>query len=243
MMTEVFLHVYDVTCSASGATNRAVVHINRLFRGGIRLGGVFHSAVEVYDYEEWSFGYSGSGSGVFSCPHKGNVFYSFRETISLGHTSLSRLKVTQVLFELGRDWPGSSYDLLSRNCNHFCDAFCERLGVQKLPAWINRFAHVGVVAVEALETTAKRLRQAKCGIVSASKLVYHFFVRVNYSSSAISPEPGAHLPIISNTYNVSAPRCTFFRVPSVHGSRIFISMKCFGSRKETMLQGNYLERL
>lgn len=88
---------------------------------------------QVYDCEEWSFGYSGSGSGVFSCAHKGNPSYSYRETISLGQTSLSRLKVTQVLFELGREWPGNSYDLLSRNCNHFCDAFCERLGVRRLP--------------------------------------------------------------------------------------------------------------
>ncbi|KAI5059601.1 hypothetical protein GOP47_0025920 [Adiantum capillus-veneris] len=243
MMTEVFLHVYDVTCSPSAATNTAVVHLNRLLRGGIRLGGIFHSAVEVYDSEEWSFGYSGSGSGVFSCPHKLNVLYSYRETISLGHTSLSRLKVTQVLFELGREWPGSSYDLLSRNCNHFCDALCERLGVQKLPAWINRFAHVGVVAVEALENTAKRLRQAKSGIVSATKLVFHFFVRVNYSSSAISPDPGSHLPIIPNRANMNASRWTFFKVRSVRRSSIFISMKCFGSRKEAMVGREYVERL
>ncbi|MCO5593718.1 hypothetical protein L7F22_047735 [Adiantum nelumboides] len=149
---------------------------------------------DMFMNEKWSFGYSGSGSSVFSCPHKGIVLYSFGETQFLEHTSLSRLKVTQVLFELGRDWPRSSYDLLSQNCNHFCDAFCEQPGVQKLPAWINHFAHVGIIAKEALEITAKWLRQVKCGISSASKLVYHYFVRVNYSSSAISLETGAYSP-------------------------------------------------
>lgn len=35
--------------------------------------------------------------------------------------------------ELSREWAGNSYDLLAKNCNHFCDEFCEKLGVQKLP--------------------------------------------------------------------------------------------------------------
>lgn len=238
-MTEVFLHVYDVTSSSSATTNNAVLHINKLLRGGIRLGGIFHSAVEVYDCEEWSFGYSGSGSGVFSCPHKGNPLYSYRETISLGQTSLSRLKVTQVLFELGREWPGNSYDLLSRNCNHFCDAFCERLGVQRLPAWVNRFAHVGVGAMEALETTIKRLREAKNGIVSAGKVVYHFLVRAN-SSSAISPDPGAHAHVISNRSSASAIRWTFLKARS---SRLFTSTNCFGLREGSLMERGYVERL
>lgn len=59
--------------------------------------------------------------------------YTFRETIVLGETEFTNGRVNQILRELSREWPGSSYDLLSRNCNHFCDDFCEKLGVQKLP--------------------------------------------------------------------------------------------------------------
>lgn len=59
--------------------------------------------------------------------------YTYRESIVLGNTNCSTSKVNQILRELCREWPGNSYDLLSKNCNHFCDELCERLGVQKLP--------------------------------------------------------------------------------------------------------------
>eukprot|EP00250_Pteridium_aquilinum_P017572 c23690_g3_i1 orf=254-1024(+) len=256
-MTEVILHVYDVTSSASSTTNSAVVHLNELLRGGIRLGGIFHSAVEVFDCEEWSFGYTGSGSGVYSCPRKENPTYSYRESLSLGHTSMSRLKVTQVLFELGREWPGDSYDLLSRNCNHFCDAFCERLGVQKLPAWVNRFAHAGVTAAEAVKTTIKRIRQAKNGIVSASKVVYNFVARVNSNSaisldqaapinsnSPISLDRAAHIHAPPNRSIAATPfRWIFLKASAICNPKLIISTNCFGWREESMMERGYVERL
>ncbi|KAL5989028.1 hypothetical protein ACLOJK_027130 [Asimina triloba] len=52
----------------------------------------------------------------------------------LGETALSNFIVNQILRQLTGEWPGISYDLLSKNCNHFCDELCERLGVPKLPA-------------------------------------------------------------------------------------------------------------
>jgi hypothetical protein len=45
----------------------------------------------------------------------------------------SATKVTQILIELSREWPDYAYDLLSKNYNHFCDSFFEKLGVQNLP--------------------------------------------------------------------------------------------------------------
>ena len=88
---------------------------------------------QVYGEEEWSFGFCEDGSGVFSCPNGKNPMYTYRENIVLGQTGLSISEVNRILRELSREWQGNRYDLLSRNCNHFCDAFCERLGVPKLP--------------------------------------------------------------------------------------------------------------
>lgn len=88
---------------------------------------------QVFGDEEWSFGFCEQGSGVFSCPPGRNPMYTYRERIVLGETNCSIFKVNQVLRELGQAWPGHSYDLLSKNCNHFCDSFCERLGVPKIP--------------------------------------------------------------------------------------------------------------
>ena len=46
-MTEVFLHVYDVANSDSVKTNNVILQLNKVFKDGIGLGGIFHSAIEV----------------------------------------------------------------------------------------------------------------------------------------------------------------------------------------------------
>ncbi|KAK4350879.1 hypothetical protein RND71_030192 [Anisodus tanguticus] len=186
-MTEVVLHIYDVTNSGSDKTNNTIVQINKFFKDAIGLGGIFHSAVQVYGDDEWSFGFCEQGTGVFSCPAGRNPMYTYRECIVLGNTDHSIFKVNQILRELSREWPGHSYDLLSKNCNHFCDEFCERLGVEKLPGWVNRFAHAGDAAVEIAGTTAVRLRQAKTEIVTASKVAYRFFAGVA-SNNSVAPD-------------------------------------------------------
>ncbi|XVE64271.1 hypothetical protein DITRI_Ditri07aG0087400 [Diplodiscus trichospermus] len=189
-MTEVILHIYDVTNSGSDKTNSTVVQINKIFKDRIGLGGIFHSAIQVYGEDEWSFGFCEQGSGVFSCPSGKNPMYTYRESMVLGRTNCSIFKVNQILRELSREWPGSSYDLLSKNCNHFCDEFCDRLGVQKLPGWVNRFANAGDAAIEIAENTALRFRQAKTEIVSASKVAYRFLAGVTSGSGGGNDFPG-----------------------------------------------------
>jgi hypothetical protein len=46
-MTDVILHIYDVTNSGSDKTNNTILHINKIFKDGIGIGGIFHSAVQV----------------------------------------------------------------------------------------------------------------------------------------------------------------------------------------------------
>lgn len=118
--------------------------------------------------------------------------YTYRESIVLGQTNCSIFKVNQILRELSREWPGHAYDLLSKNCNHFCDEFCELLGVPKLPGWVNRFANAGDAAIEIAENTAVRFRQAKTEIVSASKVAYRFLAGITSGSNGGTPDsPGS----------------------------------------------------
>ena len=93
---------------------------------------------------------------VYSCAPKGNPNYTFRESIPLGVTSISQQQVREsgdglrgpVARRLNRsartqfrrsieglqdEWQGWTYDLLSRNCNHFCESLVEILGVGPLP--------------------------------------------------------------------------------------------------------------
>ena len=136
----------------------------------------------MYGDDEWSFGYCEQGTGVFSCPSTKNPMYTYREKIVLGKTDCTIFMVNQILRELSREWPGHTYDLLSKNCNHFCDVLCDRLGVPKLPGknhylginvvmcwysrlyvivlltgWVNRFAHAGDTALEVAGNTAMRV--------------------------------------------------------------------------------------
>ncbi|XP_076945397.1 uncharacterized protein LOC143616462 [Bidens hawaiensis] len=143
----------------------------------------------VYGEDEWSFGFCEQGTGVFSCPAKKNPMYTYRESIALGKTNLSKSKVNQILRELSREWPGNCYDLLSKNCNHFCNEFCESLGVSKLPGWVNRFANAGDTAVEIAETTAMRFRQAKTEIVTASKVAYRFLSGITSKNNVTQGSP------------------------------------------------------
>uniref|UniRef100_A0A1J3I8I4 DeSI-like protein n=1 Tax=Noccaea caerulescens TaxID=107243 RepID=A0A1J3I8I4_NOCCA len=194
-MAEVVLHIYDVTNSGSEKTNNTILQINRFFKDGIGLGGIFHSAIQVYEDDEWSYGYCEQGTGVFSCPSGKNPMYTYREKIVLGKTDCTIFMVNQILRELSREWPGHTYDLLSKNCNHFCDVLCERLGVPKLPGWVNRFAHAGDTALEVAGNTAMRIKQAKTELVSASKVAYRFLSNVtsnvtNGSNGSPQQRPG-----------------------------------------------------
>ncbi|XP_074579270.1 uncharacterized protein LOC141835796 [Curcuma longa] len=190
-MKEVVLHVYNVTNSESETTNNAILKINRICKDRFGIGGVFHSAIEVYEDEEWSFGYCEEGSGVFNCLPSGNSMYTYRERIVLGETKCSISDVNLILIELSEEWPGRSYNLLSKNCNHFCDTFCERLGVSKLPGWVNRFANVGDAAVVAAGNATLRLRKAKEGILTASRVAYKFMsgLASNPNSEGTSESP------------------------------------------------------
>ncbi|KAK7279913.1 hypothetical protein RJT34_24974 [Clitoria ternatea] len=154
-----------------------VLRINKIFKDAIGIGGIFHSAVQVYDYgeDEWSYGFCEEGSGVFSCPSSKNTMFRHRTTLFLGVTELDIQKVNEILRELSDEWHGYLYDPLSKNCNHFSDEFLSRLGVPKLPGWVNRFANAGDAALEMALNTECYLHKVKTEIVSASKSALKFF--------------------------------------------------------------------
>ncbi|GFH26002.1 DUF862 domain-containing protein, partial [Haematococcus lacustris] len=89
---------------------------------------------------EWSFGFCEQGTGVYVVEARKNPIYHYRESVDLGYSPLSKQQIKQLLRQMKQEWPGASYELLSRNCCHFCEALAEGLGVRPLPAWVNRLA-------------------------------------------------------------------------------------------------------
>lgn len=39
---------------------------------------------------------------------------------------------------------GTSYNLLTKNCNHFTSFLCQKLTGRSAPSWLNRAASIGV---------------------------------------------------------------------------------------------------
>jgi len=137
----VWLHIYDV--------KECVEWVNNLIRPA--GAGAFHAAVEVFGLE-WSFGYSPEEkTGVYSCHPRSNKQHKYRESVAMGGTPLAPELVSEILSTLALEWPGRSYDLLLRNCCHFSDALCRRLGVGPAPAWMTALASAGASLVDSVD--------------------------------------------------------------------------------------------
>ena len=72
--TPVWLHVYDVGHA------KVLQDIDIVVKDFLRLGGVFHGAVQIFG-REWSFGFTRlPKTGVFSCQPKGCPMHTYRES-------------------------------------------------------------------------------------------------------------------------------------------------------------------
>ncbi|ABO98565.1 predicted protein, partial [Ostreococcus lucimarinus CCE9901] len=139
-MALVTLSVYDIKHAENARISSAVTSLNTLTRNALNVGGIFHGGVEVFG-DEWSFGYCPEGSGVYRCNPRMNPMYEYRESVPLGVTSLSPARASAAVAALRAQWRGSDYEVLERNCNHFCEALCEALGCEGPPEWLNAFAN------------------------------------------------------------------------------------------------------
>jgi len=138
---KVCIHVYDVS-QAEGIQklNKVLAHAS----SPLKLGGVFHAGVEVNGLE-WSFAYQPHATryGVESFHPKSHPNHHFRQTIMMGSTECSEEEIAKIIADMVEEYPGNDYDLLRRNCCHFADELCQRLGVGCIPSWIYRLARVG----------------------------------------------------------------------------------------------------
>ncbi|CAE7538765.1 unnamed protein product [Symbiodinium natans] len=148
-ITRVTLNVYDVAADARWVNGMFANHLSPF-----KLGGAFHVGLQVGN-EEWAFGYTQRGTGVYrtvprSWPH-------FRESVELTPIQLPEDKIAEIYRLLARDWTGSEYHLLQRNCCDFASEASLLLGAGDLPKWTFRFADWGCAAAQAIgliETSA-----------------------------------------------------------------------------------------
>lgn len=156
------LHIYDVSHEDT------IMQINHVFArkdSSFKFGGAFHVGVEVNNME-WCFGFSQSDTkpGVACIMPRSHPNHRFRQTVFLGYSKLSADAVANVISDLLEQYPGPDYDLLTRNCCHFADDFCCRLGVGHIPGWIHRFADIGTHVVDILQTASVLRSQVRVAL-------------------------------------------------------------------------------
>ena len=112
----------------------------------VKSMGAFHAAIEVYG-EEWSFYRTPNPDSCGICLSvrpKYHPVHVFRQTVVLGETSVPESDVRQLMrLRLAPRWRGRNYDLLHRNCIHFCEELAGALGVSPVPDWVTGAHELG----------------------------------------------------------------------------------------------------
>jgi len=156
---EVFLNIYDVTHDG------AIQKINGIFAHSMspmKLGGVFHVGIQVLD-QEWAYGWTKTGSGITRGEPRCELQHRFRETVALSPTKLSSFEIEKVIQKLCLMYRGRDYHMIERNCCHFAEDFCQLLGVESLPAWVQRMGQV----CEGLMKASRSLKTLQAGLGSS----------------------------------------------------------------------------
>ena len=107
--------------------------------------GIYHSGVEVLG-KEYAFGSCPSErTGVFvtTTPKQAPYGTIFRESIKITTITKSETEIEEIVDRISAEFTGISYDMLTRNCNHFSNEFCIYLCNKGIPGWVNRLALVG----------------------------------------------------------------------------------------------------
>lgn len=108
--------------------------------------------VNVWDSDavhgiEFAFGaHEYPSTGIFEGEPKQCDGFKFRKSILIGKTDLSEAEVRSLMEELGKDYRGNAYNLITKNCNHFCNHVCIKLTGNPIPSWVNRLARIGKIS-------------------------------------------------------------------------------------------------
>nr|GEV95743.1 hypothetical protein [Tanacetum cinerariifolium] len=95
---------------------------------------------------EYAFGsHEKATTGIFEGEPKQCEGFTFRKRILIGWTDMNLTQVRKLMQELAKDYKGTSYNLITKNCNHFCNDVCIKLTGSSIPNWVNRLAKIGLL--------------------------------------------------------------------------------------------------
>ncbi|KAL2472519.1 PPPDE putative thiol peptidase family protein [Abeliophyllum distichum] len=124
-----YLNIYDLT-----PVN------NYLYWFGL---GIFHSGIEVHGLEYGFGAHEFPTSGVFEVEPRSCPGFTFRRSVLLGRTNMSRSELRSFMEQISSKYHGDTYHLIAKNCNHFTEEVCLLLTGKPVPGWVNRLARLG----------------------------------------------------------------------------------------------------
>ncbi|KID74631.1 DeSI-like protein sdu1 [Metarhizium brunneum] len=133
--TEVTIHVYDLL--PPGRLSSVLWTIG---------ASLLHSGVVICGKEYAYGGHDKRGvTGVYwTKPKTEPPGGTFRCEILQGFTLATQDEIDTALRAASEEFLGTSYNLLTKNCNHFTSFLCQKLTGNAGPAWLNRAASIGV---------------------------------------------------------------------------------------------------
>ncbi|CAK9180660.1 unnamed protein product [Ilex paraguariensis] len=177
--------------------------------------GVYHSGVQVHGVE-YAFGaHEHPTTGIFEVEPKQCPGFTFRKSILIGKTDMGPKEVRTFMEKLAEGYSGNTYNLITKNCNHFCNDACLQLTGKPIPSWINRLARLGflcncVLPVGLNETTVRHIT-SEDRVYEKKKLRSH---STRFFSSSNPLPPGSatrcskqkcHTPSSSSLTHLTSP--------------------------------------
>ena len=107
------------------------------------LISIYLHSVHVVEYAFGAHDYP--TSGVFEVEPRQCPGFKFRKSILIGTTYMDPVQVREFIEQQSAYYSGDTYQLVRKNCNHFCEDICYRLTGNRIPKWVNRLARIGIV--------------------------------------------------------------------------------------------------
>ncbi|KAI0852862.1 DUF862-domain-containing protein [Daldinia vernicosa] len=107
---------------------------------------LLHSGVVINGKEYAYGGHDRPGlTGVYWTPPKTEPpGGTFKTEILHGFSFATQAEIDTIIRHVSDEFQGASYNLLTRNCNHFTSYLCKKLTGRPGPGWLNRAATIGV---------------------------------------------------------------------------------------------------
>lgn len=129
---EVTLHIYEAVF-LSDLTNRLLNMLNVAF---------LHSGIEV-NGREYTFDNQGAHWATPRVMRRAlETRFRYRESVALGWFEGNMNELNGAINEVHANFGPGTYQVTTKNCNHYCDVMAQRLAGRGIPAHVNRLAAV-----------------------------------------------------------------------------------------------------